>query len=53
MNNPLDAQKKAFRIAAKATRLKAFINTPKAGLLIAQQIIEQVDIPPNSQVSGF
>ena len=53
MNNPLDAQKKAFRIAAKATRLKAFNNTPKAGLLIAQQIIEQVDIPPNSQVSGF
>ncbi|MDP6968544.1 MAG: 5-formyltetrahydrofolate cyclo-ligase [Gammaproteobacteria bacterium] len=53
MNNQLDAQKKAFRIAAKATRLKAYNSTPNAGALIAQNIIQQIDIPPNSKVSGF
>ena len=49
----LDDHKKIFRKAAKATRLEAFNRTPNAGSLIAQQIIEQIDIPPNSKVSGY
>ena len=53
MKTPLDAEKQAFRIAAKKVRIEANKQTPNAGNIIAEKIIRLSDIPAKSIISGF